>query len=389
MLSKRLEAAEKFLAKIKENDNRLISSTPLEYAMVESSKSDEFSELPEIELGLVMEVDGITRSTPMSAFLGQSIENRHRPYLLAADLANFVKQRIVSPDLGRLQQDLQFSQGIFARSVGTMHLPSLIDLCGGRETFISGNTLGNESKIGKWKPFTPSGFKYADLEEFATVTPEFIETHAGTMYKYAFVITLSQRVLSDSITMDVFGNWIDQVILYLNVEMLNDLYKRIIASVATADRIAVTTLVETPENGQAITDINDAAWKVLHRQFGKYHGMTDVFCAATQADVLHNLKIREDANVSISSSDSLIDIRNRLIDGTYVWHHFLDDPTENLYGCIDRQSAVAFMNKENSEISEREVNILSGSVHISFSIILGFEVTDDAGVKVVSVNSEE
>ena len=34
MLSKRLEAAEKFLAKIKENDNRLVSSTPLEYAMV-------------------------------------------------------------------------------------------------------------------------------------------------------------------------------------------------------------------------------------------------------------------------------------------------------------------------------------------------------------------
>ena len=69
MLSKRLEAAEKFLAEIKK-DNSLIISTPLEYAMVQSSKSDEFSELPEIELGLVMEVDGITRATPMSDVFG-------------------------------------------------------------------------------------------------------------------------------------------------------------------------------------------------------------------------------------------------------------------------------------------------------------------------------
>ena len=135
--------------------------------------------------------------------------------------------------------------------------------------------------------------------------------------------------------------------------------------------------------------MNEEAWRHLHRMFGKYHAMTDVFCDSTESDTAHDLPLWTNATLAISASDSFLDRRHRLIDGTYIWSHFLDDPAEDIYACIDRQSAMSFLNKKNSEISERSVNILSGTVDITFSIILGFEVNNDAGIKVVSVNSEE
>ena len=383
-MSDKLEASQAFLDQIK-SDGKVLRGSSVE-SLIRSQNHKNFLDEDmdsndRITLSRVMELDGIKRSTPMR----QMIEAPYKAYLFAADSANFVKRRFVD-DYSSLQTSFSVEKGILASTVGSIHRPSLLDLCGGTEVRIQSLPDNKKGAVGQWKPMELKGddvFVTAPFEEIFTIRPEYAETTMGSVYKYAFAMQLTEKNTLSGISVDVASRWMDGVLLLLECEMMNHFYQRLIVRGTT---IGTQELGSESREG-AVYKIDEYAWRGLHNAFGKNHGLTDVFCHKDQEQVIHNMPIRSNALISVGASDALIELRNRLVDGTYVWSRFLDEPEENLVPAIDRKSCAALYYVEDSEIHERKVEALTGSVLITFSITLGFDVLDGAGLKLMEVNN--
>lgn len=336
-----------------------------------------------ITLQRVMELDGITGATELRVVRN----SEHKTHLFAADASGYIKRRLLD-NYSRLQTAFDVEEGIIASSVGTIHRPSLAQLCGDREVRIQQPATNKAGAIGQWKPINFTGgesFKHGIFEEIMTIVPEYMETPMGSVYKYAFAIRLSDRNTLSGITVDVAALTIDSILLLLEGEMLNDFYGRLISKAGVQGVTVGTEALGSQDRDGSKYNIDENAWRGLHRSFGKNHGLTDIFCDGTQEQVIHGLPIGSSASISVGPSDSLTELRNRLADGTYVWSHFLDEPREYMLPAIDRASCAALYYVDNSEIRERKIDILTGETIITFSVIMGFDVIDPYGLKVVSI----
>ena len=377
-----LSNAEHVLKALK--DNKLILSA----TDVEKRLSDFFYEDTEKKENVpapttvaeVMEVDGITKDTPISDFRKES----YRPYLLASEMTNVLKQRFINPSTDELSQNLVFDEGIIPRAVGSIHRPRLIDLCGSIPIEISTSPLVRNGRVGKWKPMEPGNFRHALGEEVMRFRPQYIESGRGYFYKYAFGLDISGSVAREDITVSALSRWMHSVLLEVETQMFQQYYD---STRTNADVGHLTTQDLEAELRGDTYEMDMRAWRKLHRSFADLHGMTDIFVDETQEDCVHDLPIGNGAVVIAPASDNFIDLRNRLADGTYVWSQFIRQPQENVYVCVDRQSSCGFYIVTGSEINERQVSILPDVVTIVFSITVGFEVIDERGVKVVNVTT--
>ena len=378
-MSSKLEASQRFLnrisnTRISDKVESLIESENEKNLATEGHDPNDL-----VTLNRVMELDGLTLATPMR----ELIESPHKAHLFAADAANFAKRRLLDNYSG-LQDAFSVDGGILASTVGTIHRPPLLDLCGGRELRIKALPDNKNGSVGQWKPMEYPGadsFKHAPYEEILTVTPEYMETPMGAVYKYAFAMQLTTRNTLSAVSVDVASRWMEGVLLMLECEMLNDFYNKLILK---GKRVTTQELGSRTRDG-SLYEIDWDSWEGLKDSFGKNHGLTDVFCHSDQDKNIKKLPIRNSGSVIVNSSDALVELRNRLADGTYCWSHFLDEPDEDLIPAIDRSSCAALYYVEDSEISERKINILSGSTTITFSVTLGFDVIDEGGLKVVEV----
>ena len=226
------------------------------------------------------------------------------------------------------RQSYSLEEGLIASTVGTLHRPNLIDLCGGREIRIPQPPESRRGTVGQWKPMLDTSqttFQVAPRETIMSVDPEFMVTDRGVVHKYAFSISLSSRNTLSDVSVDVLGNFIDSVLLLLEGELLNHFYDALIQKETT--RIGTQELGSETRDGTKY-ELDEYAWRGLRKSFGKNHGLTDVFCHETYDGIIHSLPLTSAATITVDSSGSLIDLRNRIKDGTYVWSHFLDEPEE-------------------------------------------------------------
>ena len=340
-----------------------------------------------VSLRAVMEADGIKASTPLSDFIG----SEYRPMLLAADMGNVIKQRFLEPTTTALQETERLMMGVIPRGVGTMHRPRLLDVCGGGTIVISDNPQDKDGKIGYWKPFPDFDARHTPMADMAMIRPDYIETEDGYFYRYAFYIEVSRGYARSDITLSSFGKWLETVFIAIETRMWQDYYNTILRYNDSDNVDAEDVEVNTKDLGAkqigSEYPMDEDAWRALHRAFGTMHGMTDVFTDADQDNGLKGLDIGNNQVVLTAGGTDFTEFRNRLADGTYVWSQFLTDAQPNIQVGVDRQSSVSLFELEGSERSERDVSILTDSFAITFSIALGFRVTDPAGVKVVKVTT--
>ena len=374
-----IDECQKFLNKAEDNPDRF-NEIPIEKVLTSNKKNP-------LDLDIILALDGIDRGKSLSYFT----EKRHRGHLLAAELTRSLKQNVVAPEFSPIQNTVVVDGGIIASTAGTMHRPTVLDLCGGQEIPINSSFLPKETpssggKIARWKPITATEdagftFRTAGGEEIGRIVPEYTETDGGYMYKFAFALRISRSFSSDAISLGAVQRWISNVFIVLEVELLNDLYEVGVGSVPESEYI---TTKDLGARGRADKfPMDRGAWRKLHEAFGLYHGLTDVFCPLPQSYGIKSLRLKDDGTLVIENPNSLIDFRNRLADGTYVWAQFLREPTPNLALCTDRASSMGFYYGADSEISDRKVNILDDSIDITFSISLGFKAIDESGIKVV------
>ena len=340
-----------------------------------------------VSLRSVMQADGIKASTPLADFIG----SEYRPMLLAADMGSVIKQRFLDPTTTALQETERLMMGIIPRGIGTMHRPRLLDVCGGTPITISDNPQDKDGKIGYWKPFPRFDARHTPFADMAMIRPEYIETEDGYFYRYAFYIEVSRSYARSDITLSSFGKWLETVFIAIETRMWQDYYSTILryndSDNVDAEDIEVTTKDLGSKQIGAEYPMDENAWRALHREFGAMHGMTDVFTDADQDDRLKGLDLGNNQVVVSAGSNDYTEFRNRLADGTYVWSQFLEEAEPNVQVSVDRQSSVSLFELEGSERSERDVSILTDSFVMTFSIALGFRVTDPAGIKVVKVTT--
>ena len=333
-----------------------------------------------VALRAVMDAAGMKAATPITDFIG--LENEIKPYLMAMDISNVIKQRFVDPTTSSLTSNERLSEGIIPRGAGTMHRPRLVDLCGGYSVGISNDPFQNDGRVGYWKPLDTFNARHGSNEEIGTISPEYSEVNRGVFYKYAFAIQVSRQHTRQDVTLASFGKWLDTVFLAIEQQMLNDYYGvllkngKLIESEALGASLVGTTYI-----------LNPNAWESLHEEFGTLHGMTDMFVHKKHKRNIKDLSVGNEGVVLTAGAANFPEYRNRLADGTYLWSQFLDEPDPDKIVAADRQSSASLYILDGSEISEREVNILSDVYVLTFSIALGFEVTDTRGVKVVNLTT--
>ena len=294
MTNKEMEAAQKLINSIHNDPDRLKGST-IERIINRANAHEEYKDLPNIHLGHLMEFAGISLSTPIVKFINNPVNG----YLLAADFANVIKQRFTSPTIRQLRETTRIEGGILPRTVGTLHRPSLIDLCGGRSITIAPSSMSRDGAIGKWRPFDSESlesFITSEYSEIGTIFAHFMETERGAMFKYAFGLKVDRKMTRDSISVDYVGKFLEGVFLHVEGEMFDHLYDRVQDSV---NPITTESLDAVPDTFSSRYLMNEEAWRKLHEQYDKNHAMTDVFTDSVQHQVALDLKLREGATITI------------------------------------------------------------------------------------------